>query len=145
MEINEVLGTSKLKKKSSLRFFDKKMFEKKIVSWYHNVCEISLVTDMHAYKHTHTHTHTHAETFFKNQFFSFLGSQNVLICQKIINQNFTYHTKIKKKIKKSDAFWEICIWKFSFFFPIFRLFLRFSQKYKARFGLGGEFYYLPLL
>ena len=65
--------TSKLKKKSTSRFFGEKNFEKKIKSQYHNASEISPVT---------LHTHTY-RLFFKNRFFSFLGSQNVLICQKI--------------------------------------------------------------
>ena len=49
---------------------------------------------INTHTHTHTHTYTHTETFFKNRFFSFLGSQNVpknFICQKIKNQNFSYH------------------------------------------------------
>ena len=51
-----------------MRFFDKKLFEKKIRSYYHNSCEISLFTDVHTYIHTymhayiHTKTHTHTPT-----------------------------------------------------------------------------------
>ena len=36
-------------------------------------------------------SNTYIQSFFKNRFFSFLGSQNMFICQNIKNQNFTYH------------------------------------------------------
>ena len=65
--------TSKLKKKVPL---------KKIRSPYHKASEISPVI-LYIHTYVHTYTHTHIQTFFKNRVFSFLGSQNVLICQKI--------------------------------------------------------------
>ena len=59
---------------------------------------------LHTYvnTYTHTHTHTHIHTFFKNRFFSFLRSQNVLICQKIKNQNLTHHNGSSLRNRKSS-------------------------------------------
>ena len=77
---------SKLKKEGPGNFLVKKILKKKLGL---------ITTILRKYRrlqtYIHTYTHTHIQTFFKNRFFRFLRSQNVLICQKIKNQNFAYH------------------------------------------------------
>ena len=47
------------------------------------------------------HTHTHIQNFFNDRFFSFLGSQNVLIWKKIIKISpITMVKKLRYKIEK---------------------------------------------